>query len=337
MDTRLNRSDYIILAMIYLATILLNSYDYYKTGNKPIEYVADFSAVVLTSFACILVFMYWLIPGFLIKRKRYVLFALLGLLSLSLAGIVEYTVGFWSASEDWGKYLKPPRLFIEGIFRGSDNVGIAFGILLAKKFYESQTKIVDIEKKQKENELKLLRSQIDPHFLFNNLNTLDALIDSDSDKAKEYINRLSLIYRYLIKTKDVEVMELSEELAFAENYLFLINTRFGDDYDFTIDQKASISEKFIPTGALQTLLENVVKHNKPLSNKAVKARIDIHDDWISVTNSKTNNAPRQESLGTGLENLKARYGLLSDRAPIIISIQEEFKVSIPIIQLSTES
>ena len=337
MDTRLNKSDYTLLALIYFVTILINSYEYYKVGNEPIEYVADFSAVVITSFACIWVFMYLLIPKFLVNQKKYLLFALFGLLTLCVAGILEYTVGFWSAGDDWSKYLKPPRLLLEGVFRGSDNTGIAFGILLAKKFYESQTKIVDIQKKQKENELKLLRSQIDPHFLFNNLNTLDALIDSDSDKAKEYINRLSLIYRYLIKTKDVEVMELSEELGFAENYLFLINTRFGDDYQFTINKKGSISNKFIPTGALQTLLENVVKHNKPLHNNSVRASIDIDDQWISVTNSKTNQAPRQESLGTGLENLKARYKLLSDQLPKIANSQKEFRVVIPIIQLSTEN
>ena len=117
----------------------------------------------------------------------------------------------------------------------ANSIGMPFGLVLAKKFYEGQNKILVIEKQQKENELKLLRSQIDPHFLFNNLNTLDSLIDSDAEKAKEYINRLSLIYRYLIKTKDAEVMELSEEIELAENYIFLIKTRFENDYDFKID------------------------------------------------------------------------------------------------------
>lgn len=120
------------------------------------------------------------------------------------------------------------------IDRATYSTAFPFALLLTKKFYEGQSQILKIEKQQKENELKLLRSQIDPHFLFNNLNTLDSLIDSDSEKAKEYINRLSLIYRYLIQTKDAEVMELQSEIQFAENYIFLIETRFGNDYKFTV-------------------------------------------------------------------------------------------------------
>ena len=75
----------------------------------------------------------------------------------------------------------------------AENTGLPFGLLLAKKYYEGQIQFLSVQKQQKENELKLLRSQLDPHFLFNNLNTLDALIDRNPTNAKEYINRLSLI------------------------------------------------------------------------------------------------------------------------------------------------
>ena len=190
------------------------------------------------------------------------------------------------------------------------------------------------KKKQKENELKLLRSQINPHFLFNNLNTLDSLIDSDSEKAKEYINRLSLTYRYLIQTKDSEVMELSEEIQHAENYIFLIKTRFGNDYEFEVDKKASLKDKFIPTGAIQALLENVVKHNKAKTDNTIKASILIDQDWLTIKNTKSIPPPKSESLGTGLENLKSRYSLLSDKKVTINDAKETFEVIIPIITLS---
>jgi LytS/YehU family sensor histidine kinase len=216
-------------------------------------------------------------------------------------------------------------------------MSLPFGLLLTKKFYESQTQIIDIQKQQKENELKLLRSQLDPHFLFNNLNTLDALIDSNPEKAKEYINRLSLIYRYLIQTKDAEVMELSEELNLAENYLFLIKIRFGNDYDFKITKNTGLSEKFIPTGAVQALLENVVKHNKAQNNTKIMTSIEVNDDWLIVTNTKSKLASTQESFGTGLENLKARYQLLSDRNIEIKENSLDYKISIPIIKLSQEA
>lgn len=214
-------------------------------------------------------------------------------------------------------------------------VGFPLGILLMKKFYEGQNQFLKIEKQQKESELKLLRSQIDPHFLFNNLNTLDSLIDSDSEKAKEYINRLSLIYRYLIQTKDAEVMELSKELKFAENYIFLIETRFGNDYKFNIEKKVTISNKFIPTGALQTLLENVVKHNKA-NKEPIETNITITEGWLTVKNTKTN-TPNKESLGTGLENLQTRYELLSDKKIAVGNSTNKFIISIPIIKLSDEN
>jgi LytS/YehU family sensor histidine kinase len=195
----------------------------------------------------------------------------------------------------------------------------------------------NIKEKQKENELKLLRSQISPHFLFNNLNTLDALIDTDKEKAKEYLNRLSLIYRYLIQTKDAEVMELTEEMNLAENYIFLIKTRFGGDYDFSVDKKASLDDKFVPTGAIQTLLENVAKHNRAQHGKPIKTTLTIDEDWLTISNTKSIIQSNKDSLGTGLKNLEYRYELLSDQKPEITDTLHNFTVKIPIIKLSEES
>ena len=132
-------------------------------------------------------------------------------------------------------------------------------------------------------------------------------------------------------------MELSKEVDFAENYMFLIKTRFTNDYDFNIISNNSVSDKFIPTGALQTLLENVVKHNKVLDKSIIKTTVLIEDDWITVTNNKSNSGTNSESLGTGLENLKARYELLIDKDIQIIDTNTAYKISIPIIKLIEEN
>ncbi len=335
MNTKLNRSDWILLAILFGATIILNSIDYYRERNKLIEYLIDLPVSTFISIILILMFLYILIPKYLIKKKKYITFFILSLIVLTFFGSLDKFIGFLSSGQQWNK-LPNLLLFLQsGLYNATDIIGFPLGILLIKKFYEGQTEYLKIEKQQKENELKLLRSQIDPHFLFNNLNTLDSLIDSDSEKAKEYINRLSLIYRYLIKTKDAEVMELSEEIQLAENYIFLIQTRFGDDYNFKIDRKIDISNKFIPTGAIQALLENVVKHNKP--NKVpIKTIITVEEDWLKVINEKSNLFVKKESFGTGLENLKTRYKLLSDKEISVINTDKEFKVVIPIIKLSKE-
>jgi len=334
MNTKLNKSDYIVIGIVYSVTIIFNCFDYYRSDNVLIEYLIDIPLAAILSFVIILIFMYWLIPSYVVKEKKYVQFVVFGLSILCFFGAIDFVAGYWTGNGDWNKFPKWYDFLLQSFFRLSDDAGFVFGILLAKKFYEGQAQFFNVQKQQKENELKLLRSQIDPHFLFNNLNTLDALIDSNTTKAKEYINRLSLIYRYLIRTKDAEVMELDEEIAFAENYIFLIETRFGEDYNFQIHNEISLREKFVPTGSIQTLLENVVKHNKAGHNISINVVVTIEDNWLSVLNSKSRIQSGEESFGTGLKNLKTRYKLLSDQEVQIINTDSKFKVSIPIVKLS---
>lgn len=334
MDTKLNKSDYILLAIIIGVTSLFNVWQYYTYGNDLLEYLVDIPAYILMTIVAIVLFLYWLMPNYLLGKPNYFALISLAILILTSTGYIELLAGYWSCENDCAEFPVWHRAILNGLFVGADNVGIPLGILLTKKFYESQTQVVEIQKQQKENELKLLRSQLDPHFLFNNLNTLDALIDSNADKAKEYINRLSLIYRYLIQTKDAEVMELSEEMNLADNYMFLIQTRFGDDYSFHINKNIDFSNKFLPTGAIQALLENVVKHNKASGENKVHSSIDINENWLTVTNNKSKFAAPKDSFGTGLINLKARYQLLSEETPQIEENETEYKISIPIIELS---
>jgi two-component system LytT family sensor kinase len=333
MNSKLNKTDYFVLVIFYSVSILLNIIDYRSRDLMLIEYLVDIPTTVITSLIVIIIFMSFLIPKFLL-HKKYLKFIVFSLLILSFWGIIADTLGFLSGGNSLDKLPKWYRIIVNGIYTSSNDSGFLLGILFTKKFYENQTELSRIQKQQKENELKLLRSQIDPHFLFNNLNTLDSLIDSDAEKAKEYINRLSLIYRYLIQTKDAEVMELSKELQFAENYIFLINTRFSSDYEFTIMKNINIANKFIPTGAIQALLENVVKHNKSEDKAPIKTTITINDAWLILTNTKSNPASNQESFGTGLENLKARYKLLSDQQIQIHNMDKKFEVFIPVITLS---
>lgn len=333
MDTKLNKSDWTLLIIVYGVTLILNGIDYYREDNKLIEYIVDLPLSTIISIAVILIFIHLLIPKFLIYKTDYIRFLFFAILVLVFFGSFDNYIGYLTAGKSLDKF-PPFLLFLQsGLYNCSDMIGLPIGILLIKKFYEGQTEYIKIEKEKKENELKLLRSQIDPHFLFNNLNTLDSLIDSNPEKAKEYINRLSLIYRYLIQTKDSEVMELSEEINFAKNYIFLIKTRFGDDYEFSIDQKTPITDKFIPTGALQTLMENVIKHNKK-DSYTIKTTIIIDEDKLLVTNTKSIIKSKNESFGTGLENLRIRYKHLSNQEVVIVNREKEYKVSIPIIKLS---
>ena len=337
MNVKLNRSDYLLLAIYYSVSVLMAIYEYVKQNEDLIEYLLDIPSFVIVDIFVIYLFLNWLLPNYVIYQKKYFQFTFWALLVLILAGFWEDIVGYYSGGNDWSKFRYGFQRVIDYISNTAQSVGLPFGLLLAKKYYEEQVLISSIKEKQKENELKLLRSQISPHFLFNNLNTLDALIDSDTEKAKKYINRLSLIYRYLIQTKDAEVMELTEEMNFAENYMFLIKTRFGDDYEFTITKNVSLENKFVPTGAIQTLLENIAKHNRAQHGKTIKAELTIDEDWLTLSNTKSVIKNTYESFGTGLQNLANRYTLLSDKKPIVEDSSEKFTIKIPVIKLSNES
>lgn len=334
MNTKLNKSDWIILAIIFGTTIILGCFDYYKEGNKLIEYLVDFPTSTILAIIIILLIIQKLVPKFLIDKKNYLLFLLSCLVLFTVLGTLDNIIGRLSAGKSIASIPNFISYLQNGLYNATDLVGLPLGILLVKKFYEGQQKLVETQKQHKENELKLLRSQIDPHFLFNNLNTLDSLIDTNPTKAKEYVNRLSLIYRYLIKTKDAEVIELANEIEFAKNYIFLIQTRFGKDYEFTIEENISLTDKFVPTGAIQSLLENVVKHNKSDGKTPIETSIIINDGWLIITNSKSDVKTNQESFGTGLENLKARYKLLSDEKIQVHNMDLKFEVFVPVITLS---
>ena len=218
-----------------------------------------------------------------------------------------------------------PRALYQGLLFVIESFTIPGIFLLGKKLYDAQTHFLEMEKEKKESELLRLNAQIDPHFLFNNLNTIDSLIDTNPSGAKIYLNKLSRLYRYLISTKDQEVVELEEELGFAQNYIYLIQSRFGNAYQFNIQQNNTNQElHFIPPGALQTLLENIVKHNQPSPKNPIKSTIIIKEHTIEVSNNLSLGVKEVDSTGTGLNNLKSRYKLLIDKE-ITISTNGDFK------------
>lgn len=331
MNTKFIKSDIYIIIIYFVVDFAISIKQFLKEGLPLAVYFVELPVELITTCAVIFLFIYWTIPKFVLEKK-YLLFTFAGVGTMVLFGGIKQAAVYWARGYDWANFPTGINFVLSMINSCTQEVSFLFALLLSKKFYEGQTQFLKIEKEKKENELKLLRSQIDPHFLFNNLNTLDSLIDSNSDKAKEYINRLSHLYRYLIRTKDAEVMELAEEIQLAENYIFLIKTRFDQDYIFEIIKNTSLEDKFIPTGALQTLLENVVKHNKPF-DKPIKSVIEINDQSLKVWNTKSKAIVQKESFGTGLENLKIRYQLLSDQEVLILDEEASFSITIPIIQL----
>ena len=179
-----------------------------------------------------------------------------------------------------------------------------------------------------------LKDQLNPHFLFNSLNVLSSLVYENADKSAAFIQKLSRIYRYVLEAQKEELIELEKEESFARNYLELQKIRFEESLQFSI----SIGNQngFIPPLSLQLLLENAIKHNIVSQSEPLFIHIYRKDDdlWISNT-FQPKSSQTEPSTGIGLNNIKMRYQLLSERNMEVIQTEDEFLVKLPILQLST--
>lgn len=191
---------------------------------------------------------------------------------------------------------------------------------------------VDAERLQKENiaaQYQSLKSQINPHFLFNTLNVLTNVVYEDQDKAATFIKKLSEVYRYVLDTRDREVVPLEEELKFLSSYIYLQKIRFAEKLQLNI-QLDDVKGMAAPL-VLQMLIENAIKHNIVSEENPLTIRIYADDKFIVVENPiQKRLVSGEESTGIGLENICKRYEFLSSTKVEIIQ-NEKFIVKLPII------
>lgn len=180
-------------------------------------------------------------------------------------------------------------------------------------------------------QLDALKSQLDPHFLFNSLNVLTGLIDENPTKAQEFTAGLSKVYRYVLEQKDKEWVAVEEELAFARTYLALLQMRFENSLQVQLPETAPLPEyKMVPL-SLQLLLENTVKHNVASPNKPLKIRVYEDGAQLVVENNYQPKEHLSRTSGFGLANIKQRYALLTDRPVEVLQTPQSFKISLPLL------
>lgn len=187
-----------------------------------------------------------------------------------------------------------------------------------------------------QGQLQSLKSQVNPHFLFNSLNTLSALIADEPKRAEQFVDEMAKVYRYLLQTNQNELTPLSAELRFIRSYYHLLRTRYDTGFELMIDVSDADLEKNIPPLTLQLLLENAVKHNSILESNPLKVRIrSMGDDLLEISNNRLIKSTPVKSTRLGLANITAKYELLSDRMPAIEDGEGIFKVTLPLIPLKT--
>ena len=180
------------------------------------------------------------------------------------------------------------------------------------------------------SQFEALKNQLDPHFLFNSMNTLAALIDEHNEPAQKYLEQLSDVYRYVLMSKQKETVPLHEEWAFVESYIHLNKARFRDNLIVYNELPESAMQQWVPPLSLQLLVENAIKHNVVSKDRPLTLRlsVDAHD-YITVENNVQKKNILERSTKTGLQNMINRYALLTDERVEVFQTEDMFSVKIP--------
>jgi ligand-binding sensor domain-containing protein len=193
-------------------------------------------------------------------------------------------------------------------------------------------KVSSLQRERMVFEYEHLKSQVNPHFLFNSLNTLANLIDENSNAAIDYTVRLSDLYRNMLSYRDKDLILLTEEWEILENYLYIQKSRFGDalKLEVTMPEGIKHSRKIVPL-ALQLLVENAIKHNVVSKAKPLTIKIVATDNSITISNPVQPKLSKEKGAGLGLMNIRKRYNLLSKKQIYFGAINNEFVVKLPLI------
>jgi sensor histidine kinase YesM len=261
---------------------------------------------------------------------------LLNLIStLLFSSFVIFAVNYFLFPLLYGHGIgKTPRLFfLIGIIQLFISLLIT-SIFYVKQFFLEWLKTSVNEEKLKQEAIQLrydaLKSNVNPHFLFNSLSVLTSLVDTDTQKAKQFIQQFSNIYRYVLEHRDSEIVPLSEEVSFIESFTNLHHIRHGENLQVSINVDDTTG--YIIPLSLQILLENCFKHNIISEEKPLTVRVWRDNDYIVVQNNFQRRNTIHESGGVGLETISKRYEYISERRIEIIHTANHYTVKVPIIK-----
>jgi hypothetical protein len=205
---------------------------------------------------------------------------------------------------------------------------------LIRQRARDQLAVEQLARSKAQAELATLKAQIDPHFLFNCLNTLAGLIEEDPERAVGFTSTLADVYRYILCNHSRELVTLREELGFLDNYCSLLRLRFDDVLLLDVpDEPARSDQLWLPPVSLQLLLENAVKHNDFTTDRPLRVEVRLEPGVAVVTNTRQPSARSQATLRRGLRNLDERCRLTLNRGVQVEDLADRFTVRVPVASL----
>ena len=201
-----------------------------------------------------------------------------------------------------------------------------------QQIQELRVNAEQLQREATQAQLAALKNQVNPHFLFNSLSILSSLVEIDTKLSIQFIDRLSKAFRYVLEQRETEKVSLATELEFLDAYTFLLNIRFDGKvnviHTVSAEQAGQVS---IAPLTLQILLENVVKHNQMSEEQPLTVSIYVEGDYLLVSNPIQLRPNPQSSTGVGLQNIKNRYRLLTERAVTATEVDGSFVVKLPLL------
>lgn len=256
-------------------------------------------------------------------------------------GIVFSALTIYLAMLVYTKYVCDIHADLKAVlFTSSIVIGTLFSIIILtieisiQFFAQWKKSLVEVERYKTESvqaQLQNLKNQINPHFLFNNLSVLSSLVYKDQDKAVDFINQLSKVYRYLLDNRNNELITVADELTFLKSYNYLLQIRFDTNLIFKVEVADAYLNRFIPPMSLQMLIENAIKHNEISQEQPLIIGIDVSENQLIVSNNLQRRTNQEPSSKTGLQNIKDRYKHFTDREVELIESKASFVVKIPLL------
>lgn len=204
-------------------------------------------------------------------------------------------------------------------------------LFLIRERESDLVRVERLERARAQAELGALKAQVDPHFLFNSLNTLGHLIQAEPARGREFCDTLAEVYRYVLDSRQRDLVPLAEELAFLRHYHRLLELRFGPAVPLVLDPAlASAGRWHVAPMALQTLLENAVKHNQASASEPLPVQVALGEAAVVVGNAVRPRRSALPSVGVGLANLDERCQLLLERPLVVREAAGRFEVQVPL-------
>lgn len=211
---------------------------------------------------------------------------------------------------------------------------IVFNLLYfaAKVRNDIEIRLTEVEKELLDTKYKSLKSQISPHFLFNSLNTLTALMYEDRDLASDFVTRLSSCYRYILDNREADLVRLDKELQFLDSFIFMMEVRHKMSVQIKSEVTIQARDYVIPTLSLQMLVENALKHNYYSQEQPLLVAITISENNIVVENTLRKRDKVEDSTEFGINNIKKRYGYYTKEKVLVTETKNTFRVQLPLLK-----